>query len=107
MMKYELWDTGAQKYFGEFETENAAVDYARDLVATNGEDYVNELAIGNTEDEWGDENITGQALLAKIRRTDVASDDDQRSSGWSTVIKERITRPLTTLVPKMAAKARQ
>src|SRR5215213_3229078 len=102
-MKYELWDTGAQKYFGEFETEKAAVDYARDLVATNGEDYVNELAIGNTEDEWGDENITGQALLAKIRRTDVACDDDQPPSGWSTVIKERVTRPLTTLLPKMAA----
>jgi hypothetical protein len=53
-MVYRVNDTGANHLMGVRDTEAAAMELVRDLIAANGDDYVAELAVGY---EWPDGSL--------------------------------------------------
>lgn len=61
-------DTEINKYLRAFETRGEAIDYVRRLLATNGEDYARDLAIGRqTADGDLVDIVAGDDLLACVR----------------------------------------
>jgi hypothetical protein len=101
-MKYEVWDVGVGKCFGRFETEYEAIRFVRSLLSTNGDAYVDDLVVSRTDDEWGDHNLTGGALLAKARHV-----DERHPGGWIVGQETSPRRNGRTKVAAMAAKSRE
>lgn len=63
---YELWDVESRKYFGSFATEDAALRLIAGLLASNGDEYADVLELGASDDELGECNLTGAALVERI-----------------------------------------
>lgn len=64
---YDLWDVESRKYFGPFPTEEAALKMVEGLLAANGDGYADVLELGAVDDEAGERNLTGAALVERVR----------------------------------------
>ena len=65
--KYDLWDVEVKKHLGRFETEAEALALVRGLLDANGDAYAADLELGDIEDEFGERNLTGEALAQRAR----------------------------------------
>jgi hypothetical protein len=68
---YELWDTDAGNMIGAFATEREALAEVRGLLAVNGADYADDLALARRREDGGDPIAEGAELarLANIERS--------------------------------------
>jgi hypothetical protein len=64
---FDLWDVESRKYFGSFATEDAALRRVAGLLASNGDEYAEVLELGASDDEFGEHNLTGAALVQRVR----------------------------------------
>lgn len=87
--KYVVADVELNAFLGAHDTEEQALDYVRRLLATNGEDYANELAVGRQTADGAFVGVTtGPALLERVknlsrRRELVAAGDGTYGGGHS------------------------
>lgn len=72
-MTYRVYDTGANHLMGVFETESAAMDLIRGLIAANGSDYAEDLAVGHERPAGSfGSTLSCHELLARANETALA-----------------------------------
>ena len=80
-MTFDLWDVELGKYLGQFDTEEEALTAVRDLLDRFGDAYAADLELGRSDDDVGRNNLTGAALVERIRRAALVGERAQVAGG--------------------------
>lgn len=87
-MNYEVFDSGINRHFGVYATEEEAMTLVRASISANGKEYAEDLNVGyERSDGTSERAITGAALLA--RADEVLADQQEVDSGPGRVIAAR------------------
>ena len=79
-MNYELWDTETRNLVEDFETEAAALDAARELIALNAPSYPAALALACPDDDGRATWLAEGADLAARAQAAAAANHQRRSA---------------------------